>query len=449
MYKSQGWREIENRVLALVQLWADTFMMHEDKYPCFMRTYRELRKESLPFPKRDPNERFMIKFEGEPSPAFELAEMEGQFHSEPSAPPQRAPEPQENEEPKLLRKDVESLKSNLPKLEEQIACAREMRDLQEPRVKELVRKCRQSQKQLIVFVSHRAENSTEEGETEELLRIMDYVNSKMESFKKAASAIKRNASKEEIMGILKPQGSEDPLSLLGDDFLEVPENPLEDLFKYVYGSEPFKPDEEQKEELKEELKEEEKQEEEVQPHQGFRKLEPPPDLLLDEAEDESPANGVSASSNPYDLTSILFSAEEKTQPQSMPQQSMPQQYMPQQGMPQQGMPQQSMPQQGMPQQSMPQQSMPQQYMPQQPMPQAFQAPQQPWYGAPQGFPQGNAFGFPNQMPNMQGFAYPNQYPQGLPQNLNQGPMNYQEPPKQQSSNPFAAHDPFEEHFSDL
>ena len=28
LYKRQGWREIESRVLAMIQLWADTFMMH-------------------------------------------------------------------------------------------------------------------------------------------------------------------------------------------------------------------------------------------------------------------------------------------------------------------------------------------------------------------------------------------------------------------------------------
>lgn len=51
-------------------------MMQEDQYPNFMKYYRELRKEGVKFPPRDPNERYMIKFEGEASPAFELAEME-------------------------------------------------------------------------------------------------------------------------------------------------------------------------------------------------------------------------------------------------------------------------------------------------------------------------------------------------------------------------------------
>lgn len=29
----------------MIQLWADTFMMHEDEFPNIMQTYRQLRKE--------------------------------------------------------------------------------------------------------------------------------------------------------------------------------------------------------------------------------------------------------------------------------------------------------------------------------------------------------------------------------------------------------------------
>ena len=77
LYKDPSWRPIEDRVLGMLQLWADTFMMQEDKYPLFMSTYRDLRKEGIQFPPRDPNERYMIKYDGEASPAFELAEMGG------------------------------------------------------------------------------------------------------------------------------------------------------------------------------------------------------------------------------------------------------------------------------------------------------------------------------------------------------------------------------------
>ena len=30
-----------------MQLWADTFMMHEDEFPNIMATYRQLRKEGM------------------------------------------------------------------------------------------------------------------------------------------------------------------------------------------------------------------------------------------------------------------------------------------------------------------------------------------------------------------------------------------------------------------
>jgi len=51
-------------------------MMEEEKYPSYMVLYRQLRAEKMEFPARDPNSRFMIKYEGNASPAFELAEME-------------------------------------------------------------------------------------------------------------------------------------------------------------------------------------------------------------------------------------------------------------------------------------------------------------------------------------------------------------------------------------
>jgi hypothetical protein len=40
--------QIEYKVLYMIQLWADTFMMHEDEFPFIMQTYRQLRKEGNP-----------------------------------------------------------------------------------------------------------------------------------------------------------------------------------------------------------------------------------------------------------------------------------------------------------------------------------------------------------------------------------------------------------------
>lgn len=55
---------IEFKVLYLVQLWADTFMMEESQYKAMMDLYRQLRKEGIQFPSRDVNDKFMIKCSG-------------------------------------------------------------------------------------------------------------------------------------------------------------------------------------------------------------------------------------------------------------------------------------------------------------------------------------------------------------------------------------------------
>lgn len=33
--KRREWEKVEEHMLSLIQLWADTFMMHEDRYPGF------------------------------------------------------------------------------------------------------------------------------------------------------------------------------------------------------------------------------------------------------------------------------------------------------------------------------------------------------------------------------------------------------------------------------
>lgn len=286
LYKSQGWRAVEDRVLALVQLWADTFMMHEDTYPAFMKLYRELRKEGIKFPTRDPNERFMIKFDGDPSPAFELADMEqqvkgGSERDQPIRAESRIRE-EEEKEPRLTQADIDMLTRNLPLLEDMIIRARDVRDLQEPNVKEVVRHCRTAQKKLIWVISYKASNSKDERETNELLGVMDYINSKMESFKSAVAILKKGGSAQEIRAVLKNQSEGDENLLeLGEDFLEIQEkNPLEKLEKYIYGREP--------EQKFEEIKNTIIQEPKVNEPQPLRRLAPPPDLLIDEPEESTP-----------------------------------------------------------------------------------------------------------------------------------------------------------------
>ena len=65
---------VEEHVLSLIQLWADTFMMYEDRFPGFQHTYRLLRKEGVAFPARDPNERILMSSLGVDSPMFDYVE---------------------------------------------------------------------------------------------------------------------------------------------------------------------------------------------------------------------------------------------------------------------------------------------------------------------------------------------------------------------------------------
>jgi len=62
--------DAEDRTLYLLQLWADTFMMHQSEFRNIHDAYRNLRKDSVMFPERDPNQKFMINFQGQVSPVF-------------------------------------------------------------------------------------------------------------------------------------------------------------------------------------------------------------------------------------------------------------------------------------------------------------------------------------------------------------------------------------------
>ncbi|OMJ84938.1 hypothetical protein SteCoe_13844 [Stentor coeruleus] len=242
IYKNPGWRKIEDRVLAMVQLWADTFMMQEDTYPAFMRVYRDLRQDGLKFPPRDPNERFMIKFEGEPSPAFELADMEQpapKVESRGGEERKRSQQPSIEEVPQLLQSDVDNLKEGLKVLETILCEARDVKELQEPRSKDYIRKCRSGQKKLMWIVSYKTETA-DEASVMQLIGIMEYVNNKMEAFKKAAGILKRGGSSSEIRLLLKGTEKKSPGDLLdlADDFLEIEEkNQLDGLDKFVQGRE--------------------------------------------------------------------------------------------------------------------------------------------------------------------------------------------------------------------
>ncbi|OMJ85097.1 hypothetical protein SteCoe_13689 [Stentor coeruleus] len=296
VYKNPGWRKIEDRVLALVQLWADTFMMQEDTYPAFMRVYRELRQDGLKFPPRDPNERFMIKFEGEPSPAFELADMEQpvqKVESRGREERKHSQQPQREEEPQLLESDIENLKVGLKALENLLCEAKDVKELQEPRAKDIIRKSRAGQKKLMWVVSYKTETA-DEASVIELLSIMEYVNNKMELFKKAAGILKRGGTSSEITLLLKGGLKENKISSLldlADDFLDLEEaNQLDGLNKFVHGRVKSEPIQVNKEDAKfEERKvqpiEEKKEPMRIEPpkNEPHRRLEQP-NLLFDDFE---------------------------------------------------------------------------------------------------------------------------------------------------------------------
>lgn len=356
LYKEPEFRDIEDKILSLIQLWADTFMMQEDKFPDFMKYYRELRKDGVKFPTRDPNERYMIKFEGEASPAFELAEMEQQIpnlvtpnsmakltgkkvREEPKPKEQPKVEEKKTEEPEVrfTYEDAFNLKNYLPVIQEALLKAKSIRDLQNPNLRDITRKMRVAHKKLIFLASQKAEEHMREEDTAELLKILDYVNEKVEAFKKAIPIIKNNRSEHELRSALglENKASEDPLDLLDleDDFLSVAEaNPLENIEKFVYGAprefHEVKPREERKEKAME-IKDV------IQDKNQPRKLEFP-DLLSESLKEDDFRHAISQqheehpsgpkSEDPFDLSSVVFNAEPKPAPQpvSAPISSAPQ-----------------------------------------------------------------------------------------------------------------------------
>ena len=64
-------REIEEKLLFLIQLWYDTFMLHEDEFGEVIAVYKELRAEGVVFPRREAAHQFLIDFAGRKSPIFE------------------------------------------------------------------------------------------------------------------------------------------------------------------------------------------------------------------------------------------------------------------------------------------------------------------------------------------------------------------------------------------
>jgi hypothetical protein len=65
----------EQKALYLIQLWADTFMMHQDRFSGVHECYKQLRLEKVEFPNRETNERLMMEnLIGIDSPMFDFVE---------------------------------------------------------------------------------------------------------------------------------------------------------------------------------------------------------------------------------------------------------------------------------------------------------------------------------------------------------------------------------------
>jgi hypothetical protein len=65
----------EEKALYLIQLWADTFMMYQDRFSGVHECYKQLRLEGVEFPERDANERLMMEnLKGIDSPMFDFVE---------------------------------------------------------------------------------------------------------------------------------------------------------------------------------------------------------------------------------------------------------------------------------------------------------------------------------------------------------------------------------------
>lgn len=268
IYKSPGWRMIEKRALLLFQLWADTFMMEEEKYPSYMVLYRQLRAEKMEFPARDPNSRFMIKYEGNASPAFELAEMEDnaeKFREENPLPAPARPDNREQRAREMRQKqyeegkelteddiptitfsDVDKLKTTIEQLEKITREATNLNQLLTEDSKECYRTARNVHKKIIILASVKAGDAIDENDTMDLLKIMDYLNQRIESFKKAINIYKHGGNQTSVHDMLfemtlasdefnapVPESGAGNLIDLGD-FLDLGEdNPLDLLDRFV------------------------------------------------------------------------------------------------------------------------------------------------------------------------------------------------------------------------
>ena len=57
---TDNWNKIEAKVLYLIQLWYDAFILEESVYDNIINSYKTLRKENIMFPPRSSNEKNLL-----------------------------------------------------------------------------------------------------------------------------------------------------------------------------------------------------------------------------------------------------------------------------------------------------------------------------------------------------------------------------------------------------
>jgi hypothetical protein len=223
-YKGELWRCIEDKTLSIIQLYADAFMMMEDKYPTFMRVYRLLRQEGVHFPARDPNDRYLIHYEGSESPAFELAEIEYQlkYPNQPLPEPPSRPGVRQTEKalckeksgnmlnPELTGKDYSTLANTLPLLDSIILGLNSIEDTHSESTQEALDTCQNLREKLILIVFHKAGNGASSPDTRQILKILDLVNAKLDKWDRALSILQNGGTNTEILETFQPAVSTIP-----------------------------------------------------------------------------------------------------------------------------------------------------------------------------------------------------------------------------------------------
>lgn len=189
-----------------------------------MRVYRTLRQEGVTFPARDPNERYLIHYEGSESPAFELAEIEYQLKypnqplpKPPSRPGIRKPEKVLCKEksinmlnPELTGKDYSTLAHTLPLLDSIILGLNSIEDSHSESAQEVLNTCQNLREKLILIVFHKAGNGASSPETRQILKILDLVNAKLDKWDRALSILSNGGSNIEILETFQPAVSTIP-----------------------------------------------------------------------------------------------------------------------------------------------------------------------------------------------------------------------------------------------